>query len=167
MDLRGNEVAASTDEPRRVWHVGFIVDDLETAMAELTGGLGISWLDIRTIANEEHQRPGRTPYRITTRVVRSVELPMSIELMEPVPGTHHTPRGGHAFNHIGYWTDDMEAEEVRLSQLGMPCLGFSIDPSGVRRNSFHEGPFGALIEACNASLPRPGLEQFRPGGVVQ
>jgi hypothetical protein len=150
-------------DPRQIWHVGFIVDRLEDAMTELSAALGLSWAGIHTITGQHLDAPGGERFPMDTRVVFSLDPPLSIELIEPSPGTPNVRRGDSAFHHLGYWAEDLVAEDDKLTGLGMPCVAFRIDDtSHLRRIMLNEGPYGVLLEATNVLTPRPGLEHFYP-----
>jgi len=149
--------------PRHIWHVGFIVDRLEDAMGELSAALGLSWAPIHEITGQTLEAPSGVTFPIDTRVVFSLDPPLSIELIEPSPGTPNVRRGDSAFHHLGYWAQDLEAVDDQLSNLGMHCVAFRMDDSAsVRRIMLNEGPYGVLLEATNVLTARPGLEHFYP-----
>lgn len=132
-------------------------------MGELSAALGLSWNAIHEIGGQTLDGPKGEKYPIATRVVFSADLPLSIELIEPTPGTPNVRRGDSAFHHLGYWAEDLPAEDERLSGLGWPCVAYRIDDvSDVRRIQLNEGPYGVLLEATNVLTARPGLEHFYP-----
>lgn len=148
------------DQPRQIWHVGFIVDYLEEAMEELTAPLGLTWGEPHEV--DQHMgTPTEATVHIKTRVVFSQDLPLAIELIEPTPGTPNVRRGSSAFHHLGYWSDDLESEEQRLGELGLSCIYFR-QVDDLRRIMLTEGPMDIILEATNTLSNRPGLEQFYP-----
>lgn len=151
--------------PRILWHAGFIVDDLEEAMAELTRGLGLSWNPIHVITDQTLRGVGGSSFQLNTRVVFSTDLPLSLELIEPAEGTPNVRRGGSAFHHLGYWSDDLEGEEQRLAGLGYGCvMARKDDQTALSRILVTGGPYDVLLEATNSLTSRPGLEHFYPQG---
>ncbi|SCF95792.1 Glyoxalase/Bleomycin resistance protein/Dioxygenase superfamily protein [Streptomyces sp. MnatMP-M17] len=154
--------------PRQIWHVGFIVDQLEPAMEELSAALGFRWADIHHIKGQHLEGPAGEQYPLETRVVFSLDLPLSIELIEPSPGTPNVRRGDSAFHHLGYWSDDLVAEEQHLDGLGMPCVAFRVDDdTDLRRIMLTQGPYDVLLESTNVLTSRPGLEHFYPKEAAQ
>ena len=147
---------------RQIWHVGFIVDRLEDAMDELSAALGLRWADIHHVDGQPLQGPDGQQYPLDTRVVFSLDPPLSIELIEPTPGTPNVRRGDSAFHHLGYWSDDLVAEEQRLDGLSMPCVAFRMDEAHLRRIMLTRGPYDILLESTNTLVRRPGLEHFYP-----
>ena len=160
-------MAFDATSPRQIWHVGFIVDNLEEAMEELSGPLGLTWAPVHEIRDQRLDGPNGEVYPLpSTRVVFSTDLPLSLELIEPVPGTPQTRIGNSAFHHLGYWDTDLVAEEGRLDELGYHCVAFRDDPDNdLRRIMLTKGPFDILLEATNALTARPGLEHFYPKGI--
>jgi hypothetical protein len=152
---------------RHIWHAGFIVDRLEDAMDELSAALGLQWNDIHHIHDQTLGGPDNTTWNLSTRVVFSLELPLSLELIEPSPGTLNVRRGNSAFHHLGYWAEDLVAEERRLAGLAMPCVMFRTDETELRRILVTQGPYDVLLEATNTLTSRPGLEHFYPGAEVR
>ncbi|WP_189339357.1 VOC family protein [Williamsia muralis] len=148
--------------PRQLWHVGLLVERLEDGMDDLSTALGLQWAPIHEV-DSDMERPDGSTFPLKTRVVFSTDLPLAIELIEPSPGTPNVRRGDSAFHHLGYWSDDLVSEEQRLDELGMPCVYFRNDEAGLRRIMLNEGPYGILLEACNALTKRPGLEAYYPG----
>lgn len=154
---------AMNTSPRQIWHVGFIVDRLEDAMSELSAALNLTWAPVHEISGQTLESPAGDLYPIDTRVVFSLDLPLSIELIEPSPGTPNVRRGDSAFHHLGYWSADLLAEEEHLNKLAMPCVAFRMDDAtGLRRIMLNEGPYGVLLEATHVLTSRPGLEAFYP-----
>lgn len=155
-------------KPRMIWHAGFIVENLEESMAELSTGLGVSWASVHDIRGQRLDGPNGQSWTLDSRVCFSTDLPLSIELIEPSPGTPNVRRGTSAFHHLGYWAEDLAAEEERLAGLGYGCVMFRDDPqTALRRVLVTDGPFGILIEATSALVARPGLDQFYPEGGVR
>jgi hypothetical protein len=149
-------------QPRQIWHAGFIVDDVEEAKAELSAGLGLSWIPTHHVDGEVHG-PGNAKYRIQSQIAFSSDLPLALELLQANPGTPNVRRGQSAFHHLGYWSDDLVAEDERLSALGYPCIYYRDDPkNGLRRIMLSEGPYGIILESCHVLTERVGLEHFYP-----
>lgn len=153
-------------DPKIIWHAGFIVEELDAAMAELTAGLGLSWNEPHDLTGQELQGPDGQSWILGGQVVFSTDLPLALELIQPTPGSPNVRVGDSAFHHLGYWDTDLAAEERRLGRLGYGCVMFRQDPvTAMRRIMVNEGPFGVLLEATGALTKRPGLEGFYPEGL--
>ncbi len=98
-----------------LWHTGIVVDDLESAKAELSHELGVTWRDggseVRLITDD-----GATT--VQTAYALSVQGPHHVELVQSIPGTVWTAAPpGHA-HHLGYWVDDVVAATNTFIALG-------------------------------------------------
>lgn len=164
---RTKGVPLAPSDPRQIWHAGFIVDRLEDAMQELSAGLGLSWQEPHVLHGQRLDGPDGQIWSLHTRVVFSIDVPLSIELIEPSPGTPNVRRGDSAFHHLGFWATDLHVEEDRLAGLGYRCVMFRQDPAtDLRRVLVTDGPYDVLLEATEVLTARPGLEQFYPAGAA-
>ena len=149
------------------YHTGFVVPELEPAMAELTALFGISWTGVEDRSLSVVTPEG--PLRARLRFVYSVEGPHHIELMEPAPGTIWeqplAPGSGlGAAHHFGVWADDFAATSERLVDEGFPrVLTFNGGDGKALGCAYHQLASGALIELVDASR-RDDLEQWFCGG---
>ena len=139
----------------KYFHVGIIVEDLESAMGELGRALELSW-------HEPHERSYDGS---TIRVCFSKEGPPYLELIEGQPGSHWSTDSGPHLDHLGYWSSDFQADVERLEAAGM-----SLDIDGVKmggRFNYHRSPSAGLrIELIDANRPpsSPGGWRPDPGG---
>jgi hypothetical protein len=148
-----------------IYHTGFVVPDIETAMAEFTAVFGVSWTDV-----EEREMPIVTPEGsrvVTLRFVYSQGGAPLIELLEPVAGTAwETPSnsfGGGAAHHIGVWAPDFAATSEKLVAAGFPRLLTFDDGSGKPvRFAYHRLSSGAIVELIDATR-RAELEAWFQG----
>jgi hypothetical protein len=141
---------------RSVWHVAFIVADLEATKTELATAIGATWGDLHPVDAELGSDVG-LPQRVRTKAVFSENLPCAIELIEAAPGTVLDFQGESAFHHMGYWSDVFADDTDHLRHSGWPCVGTNGD-----RISLHRGPSGITVEVCNLAIDRPSLRQFYP-----
>ncbi len=140
-----------------VYHTGFVVPDIPTAMAEFTTVFGVSWTAV-----EEREMPVVTPEgpRVATlRFAYSQGGTPRIELLEPVPGTGwETPShsfGGGAAHHIGVWAPEFGATSEKLAAAGFPrVLTFDDGSGGAARFAYHRLPSGAIVELIDATRRR-------------
>ncbi len=133
------------------FHVGIVVEDIEAAMAELSGALGVRW-----------RKPSISVYpEWTIKVVYSIEGPPFIELIEGTTnGGPWDVSNGPRIDHIGYYSEDVLKDRAHLAANGLP-IDFDPEPFGKGTNyCYHCGPAtGARIELVNivrkASHERP------------
>lgn len=129
----------------RVFHVGFVVPDLDDARSTMTEILGVPVtepmeLPLGELYTPDGQRDVALRFAYSTR-------PVNVELIESVGGSvwdFEDPDRGH---HLGLWTDDVAAESDRLTALGMPAAWWGTDlSSGRQMFSYHRTPFGFYVE---------------------
>ena len=131
-----------TLDPSSLFHGGFVVADLDTAMAEMSRTMGVTWgprLDV--------ELPLWTPWEVriaTTHSVYSREFP-HLELETEVPGTVFTV-SDRPLHHIGYWTDDLTGESAALEEQGMPLVAGAEVGGSLFGMAFHRASTGLYIE---------------------
>ena len=92
------------------YHVGIVVPDLAAAQAQLRRQLGVTWGPVLHLdATESATAPGRTS-SCPPRFCYSVEAP-HLELIEEVPGSVWVCNEHSNLHHIGFWSDDLPAEQ--------------------------------------------------------
>jgi Glyoxalase/Bleomycin resistance protein/Dioxygenase superfamily len=95
------------------FQVGFVVPDIEDAMASMGAALGVSWCDVIDRELED----------VTLRVTFARTAAPYLELIEALPGTLWAAPDGPAPHHIGYWCEDVQAESARYEAAGLPLRG--------------------------------------------
>jgi Glyoxalase/Bleomycin resistance protein/Dioxygenase superfamily len=88
---------------------------------------------------------------IPMRMVFSGSAPR-IEILQTVPGTVWVPADS-GVHHLGYWSDDLEADLATLEANGLACEVKSYNPDGSGKLlwAYTKGPTGLRIE-----LVKPG-----------
>lgn len=130
------------------FHVGIIVEDIEAAREELSRALGVHW-------GATHE----SSYgKATIRVCYSREGPPYVELVEGEPGsTWDTARGSHV-DHLGFWSEDLDADMRRLEAEGLP-----VDIDGTkfgRRFAYHRTQHSGLrVELIDVAIREAILAQ--------
>jgi catechol 2,3-dioxygenase-like lactoylglutathione lyase family enzyme len=127
--------------PADLYHVGLIVDDIDTAAQRLTAVNGYRWtkpleaaLAGTTAADGDYEGPFKFVY--------SLQAP-HLELIQGVPGTIWAPVPGSVAHHFGYWVDDLAAAAAGLEAAGyrqearpagdeLAMFAYYTDPAGVR-----------------------------------
>jgi hypothetical protein len=139
------------DPERSFFQVGVIVADLDAAMKELGEALGLRWEEPRT----------RELGPWTIRVVFSRQGPPFLELIEGQEGSPWDTGPGDRLDHIGYWSQDLGAEQEHLIGQGLPM---EIDGSGLSGPWSYHGTAhsGMRVELLDASL-RDGFMKTRRG----
>jgi hypothetical protein len=129
------------------FHAGVVVDNLEAAMTDLTDLLGYEWCPTLTVP---------LPVRFPTEE-RTVELTFTysvstprLELVATVPGTLWSPVAG--VHHVGYWSDDLEADGRLLVQRGYSMEAIGVAGNGSALWSYHRKANGFRVELVNRDL---------------
>ncbi|NEB80588.1 VOC family protein [Streptomyces sp. SID14478] len=135
------------------YHVCFAVPEIEPAMRDLRRSAGVTWSD------PVSDRLGEWDYRIAfTR-----GGPPFIELIEGVPGSPWDASEGPRFDHLGFWSTDVERGSRRLAGEGLP-VDFSGCPYG-RPFAYHRvDSIGARVELVDLARQPAFLSSWHPGG---
>ncbi|GAA1076438.1 VOC family protein [Nocardiopsis composta] len=134
------------------YHVCFAVPDIGAAMDELAAAVGVEWSPPRA------DRIGEWDFRIAfTR-----GDPPFIELIEGPEGSPWACGGAGRFDHLGFWTSDLEAGTARLSRAGV-AADFDGCPFG-RRFAYHRAEaIGGRIELVDAARLADFRAAWAPG----
>jgi len=132
------------------FQVGFVVPDLEAAMEELGAGLGVE------LVGPQERELGDCVLRIAF----ARTPPPYVELIEGPPGSLWDASAGALIHHLGYWSEDMDADSARLEAAGM---GLERD-LGYARYHRPAGAAGARVELIDVAhrpdfLARWGLPE--------
>ena len=100
------------------FQVGFVVPDLEAAMDELGTSLGVEVIGPLERDLDEG----------VLRIAFALTPPPYVELLEGPPGSVWDAVDGAKMHHLGYWSEDIDADSARLERAGMALeldLGFA------------------------------------------
>jgi len=128
----------------RVYHVGFVVPDLEEGIATMTEVLGVPFTEPIDLAGLQLMTP-EGPRDEVLRLAYTTR-PANVELIGTVSGTLWDFDDAHRGHHLGVWSDDVQAEAARLTALGMPALWWGVGTEGRWMFSYHLTPYGMYIE---------------------
>jgi hypothetical protein len=143
-----------------LFHVGIVVDDLDAALEELGSLFGYEWCPLFAIEIPVVLPEGETT--VDLHFVYSKTAPR-IEVIRAVPGTPWVPALGSGLHHAGYWSDDIAADGVRLSEHGYSEEARGVRPDGAPIWAYYRSPRGLRIEIVSRELER-GLEQYWASG---
>lgn len=140
-----------------IWHIGVAVPDLAVGKHEFGEIFGLRWRPTRvrllTVTDEND-----IEHEVECRVTFSEGGPFAVELWEAIPGTPLAAPAGGGVHHVGYWVDDLNAEDARLAGMGFPHFA---TVSG-DRPLLNRGPSGTVIELCDLHSDRPQLRDLFP-----
>ncbi|MCX4724618.1 VOC family protein [Streptomyces sp. NBC_01306] len=135
------------------YHVCFVVPDIERAMADFRRSAGVEWSDPAS------ERMGEWDYLIAF----TTGGPPFIELIEGPEGSPWDASAGARFDHLGFWTSDIQQGSSRLEREGLP-VEFSGCPHG-RPFAYHRmDSVGARIELVDAGRQDTFLSRWHPDG---
>jgi hypothetical protein len=140
------------------YHVGIVVDDLESAAAQLSDLLGVEWGSISEVGQMTVRGPDGHDRLVPLRCVYSTQSPR-LELIEEVPGSIWVRNEHSNLHHIGLWADGLVAESDRLTAMQCPLqLAGVVGGEAPKMWAYHGGELGVRIELVDAAL-RPTMEQ--------
>lgn len=146
-----------------IFHTGVRVPDLDQAMAELGGGLGVRWCEVQE-RDQPVWTPGEGPGTLRLRFTYSAEGPQHVELLEGPAGSIWDGRTSPGVHHVGLWVDDVAGQTERLLADGWSLLLSARDPGqGYGTFTYVQPPTGMLVELV-ASAARPLFERWFAGG---
>lgn len=133
-----------------LYHTGIVVDDLEATMDWLAKVAGYTWTQVVSVDQQAVTADGEVS--IPMKMVYSGVEPR-LELLQTVPNTVWTPADS-GVHHIGYWSDDVEADVVALESNGLTVevKSYNPDGSGTLLWAYLKGTTGPRIELVSRSM---------------
>ena len=137
------------------YHIGLSVSDLMQARETLGMTFGAQWTAEQCVQFPDYD----------FRYVFSLTGPPYLELCQGAPGSpFYRPEGGITLHHLGYWTDDFEADAQRMLGAGLQQEWEMM--SGGRRLAAHfRAADGLVCELIDISRRAPFLELIRSARV--
>lgn len=153
------------DFQQQLFHVGIRVRHLETAMAELGNGLGVTWSQL--VEREQHFW---TPtVGMTTAFLRftySAVGPQHIELLQGGAGSPWDGSDLPGVHHMGVWVDDVaRATEDLMSEGWTLELAQRSPDEGYGGFSYVRSPAGFLLEPVSVAA-RPRFDRWWGGDLL-
>lgn len=149
----------SINEP---FHVGVIVADLTTAMADYSRATGCTWHSVQE--RDVTLRVGDD--LVSTHVLfdYSVEGPVQLELIQGLPGTPWDPAVNGGLDHSGHWSDDLAGDTSRVLSQGWEFLYSGTDDDGQMAGfCFFMTPTGQRVELLDTTMG-PMFDRWFAGG---
>lgn len=138
------------------FHVGIVVDDIAETQRQLTAVFGYEWCEVGT-APAEVSPAGGERVTVQSTMCYSRDEPR-LELVGSVPDTIWQPAPGSGIHHLGYWSDDVEADSAALADQGC-ALELTGGPEGFTLFAYHRNPAGPRIEILSRMV-QPMFEQY-------
>lgn len=142
------------------FHAGIVVDDLERGLADLSALFGYQWCPEMRLPTPVRLPSGETT--IDLRFTYSTTTPR-LEMIETIPGTLWAPAAGSGVHHLGYWSDDLEADSALLGERGYAMEASGWRPDGSAVWAYHRHRDGPRIELVERALQRD-LEAYWSSG---
>ena len=100
------------------FHVGFLVNDLDSAMESFGSAFGVTWTvpDIGTVAAWEEDRGDFT---LGLKIAYSKQGPPYVELLQSQESGLYARSQGEGFHHVGLWEPDCETRQAEFISRGM------------------------------------------------
>lgn len=148
----------------RIFHTGYIVDDLGKAMDELGHALGLDWSPVKEFDPIVHWIPGKGRQEIAMKAVYSKQGPVHLELCQGPAGSFYDTRTVPDGRHVGVWVDDLVAETQRLVAAGWKILAANGTPEEGYGVLTYMTPADSsiVVELVDAQL-RPMIEEWVNG----
>ncbi len=145
------------------FHIGIVVEDFESTLAELAELFGYQWC-------EEMSNPTDVVYPdgsrgvVPTSFVYSMNTPR-LEIIRTIPGTLWVPAAGSGVHHMGYWSDDIAADSDALGRRGFVAEVVGTRPEGEPFWAYLRHGSGPRIELVSRAL-QPIMERYFATGKV-
>lgn len=145
-----------------LWHVGIVVNDLDTAMAELGGCFGHGWSTVQS--QEVAVTVGGERQSSSVRWAATVGESPDLEVIQSQHGIWSLQHNnGQALHHLAYWSDDLEGDIERLTKLGHHLEASGTDTDGRVRFAYLLSPSGIRIE-LGARYTQAAWDEWVSGG---
>lgn len=144
-------------KPEDLYHLGIVVDDLDASLRWFTDVAEYKWCE--EYAGDQVVETPEGEVTIPLRFAYSMNEPR-LEVIQAVPGTLWTPSDS-GIHHLGYWSDDVEADLATLEAngLGLEVKSFNPDGSGTLLWAYCKGPTGPRIELVSQAM-KPFIEYW-------
>jgi hypothetical protein len=136
--------------PAEQYHVGIVVADLDAEAERLTSLLGHEWTDeVAMRIPVRFADTGDTEVNIRLRYSRTAPR---LELIQQQPGTVWMPVPGSGLHHLGFWSDDLDADGSALTSRGYAFEAEGRDPQGRVIWSYWGSATGPRVELVDRSV---------------
>jgi hypothetical protein len=115
-----------------LYHVGYVVDDIEKAMAALSATAGRTWSEIRPRHLKVQVDDSPEILQVELLAAYSRPGPPYVELIQDVSGGIWSggAHGGARLDHLGYWEADLPGRVAALRAAGCTQVVHAVDDSG-------------------------------------
>jgi len=149
----------------RLFHVGYVVDDIRQAMAEYGDATGLTWAQptlrpVRVLVDEDTE-----PVEVQLWATYSQQGPPHLELIQEVRGgVWGGVNGSLRLDHVGYWESDLRAGTARLMSIPGTAAVRAVDEQGrPSRFAYFRPPSGGPWLELVEERVRPELSAWIQG----
>ena len=146
-------------KPEDLYHTGIVVEDFEAALEWFTKVAGYRWCDELALEQTVWTTGGERT--IPIRFAYSMSEPR-LEVLQAVPGTVWVPSNS-GIHHLGYWSDDVDADLAVLAEAGLQVEVKAPTPKGSSLWAYCRGESGPRIELVSRALEPMMAEWFATG----
>ncbi|WP_020109442.1 VOC family protein [Nocardia sp. 348MFTsu5.1] len=138
-----------------LFHVGIVTHDLEATQTQLSSLLGYEWGPEIGAPLEVTLPSGLVTVEV--RCAFSITTPR-LEVVRSVPGTFWEPAEGSGVHHVGYWSDDVDADAAELVSQGYVTEATRSGPDGSLFFAFLRSDTGYRMELVTRAA-EPHIQQ--------
>jgi len=138
-----------------LYHTGIVVEDLDEARTWWTETAGYRWGP--TVGGDTPVVMPDGEITVPMRIAYSADEPR-LELVQAIPGTLWMPADS-GVHHVGYWSDDVDADIAHLLRRGLSLEVKAPSPDGSTRWAYCKGDRGPRIELVSRAMA-PVLQQL-------
>ncbi|MEE3849477.1 VOC family protein [Gordonia sp. LSe1-13] len=124
-----------------LFHLGVVSADVRSTRGMWSSLFGYSWGP--TVDSELTVGTPDGEVDASMSCAFTIESPR-IEVISEVPGTLWTAGGG--IHHLGYWSDDVDADVAAAAEVGFACEATRTGPDGSLFFAFCRNTDGVLVE---------------------
>ncbi len=140
------------------YHVGIVVPRLETAAAELSEQLGLSWAPAHRAPLRVEQDGHISVVDLLYTYSRSSRDGLMLELIQEIPGTPWVAGPEGALHHVGFWSDQFNHSLASLDAGGQREVSHVNASGETQMFSYHHLLDGRLrVELVDAEHRRDVL----------
>ncbi len=146
-------------KPEDLYHTGIVVDDFVGALRWFTDVAGYRWCD--ELALEQTVWTPQGDRTVPIRFAYSMSTPR-LEVLQAVPGTVWMPSNS-GIHHLGYWSDDVDADMEMLVGEGLEVEVGAPVPGGSWLWAYCRASTGPRVELVSRALEPMMAEWFATG----
>ena len=139
----------------RMFHTGFVVEDLDSAKTHFQTTLGLQFTDTQIFDPLPFWTPDRGVHDVVVHACYAQPGPVHLELCQGTGAFYSVTEGPDA-RHMGLWVDDVAGEVETLEQQGWQVLAAGASPNdGYGSICYLRAPLGELVvELVSTELER-------------